>query len=172
MKNNKRSKPPRQLDLIKKPKNYCGGNLSSASKRELRVLSSKMPIHLVLKAHKKFNLFKHKAWIEKTLRKQAKNTHTTIYGLSVQKDHIHLNIKITSREFYRSFIRALSGLIARKLGKGIWKFRPFTRVVEWGRSFKTLLKYIEQNELEALGLIPYSPRNHHYKIVPPSTVSK
>ena len=35
--------------------------------------------------------------------------------------------------------------------QGFWQFRPFSRVVSWGRDFKSCTEYLKQNVLEALG---------------------
>jgi hypothetical protein len=47
-------------------------------------------------------------------------------------------------------------------GQRFWQFRPFSRVMRWGRDFKNGCKYVVQNTLEALGFIPYKPRRNHY----------
>ena len=47
---------------------------------------------------------------------------------------------------------------------GFWEFRPFSRVVSWGRDFKTCVKYLNQNVLEAFGFVPYKPRKNFYRI--------
>ena len=46
--------------------------------------------------------------------------------------------------------------------QGFWQFRPFSRVVNWGRDFKTCTSYLKQNVLEALGFIPYTTRKKYY----------
>ncbi|MDZ4676911.1 MAG: hypothetical protein SGI74_05315 [Oligoflexia bacterium] len=46
---------------------------------------------------------------------------------------------------------------------GFWDKRPFTRIIEWGREFKTVSNYLLQNTLEALGFIAYQPRQHRFK---------
>jgi putative transposase len=38
----------------------------------------------------------------------------------------------------------------------LWKYRPFTRVVQGFRGFKTVMAYVKLNELEAQGVISYS----------------
>jgi REP element-mobilizing transposase RayT len=48
-------------------------------------------------------------------------------------------------------------LVGRKL-QGFWQFRPFSRIVNWGRDFKICMSYIKQNVLEALGFVPYKVR--------------
>lgn len=46
--------------------------------------------------------------------------------------------------------------------QGFWEFRPFSRIVNWGRDFKTCVQYLKQNVLEALEFIPYKARKNHY----------
>ena len=99
---------------------------------------------------------------------QARRAGVRIYKFNINFDHIHLLIKLRDRRSYFRFIRAVTGLISRKLGRGLWKLRPFTPVAHWGRAFRTLKKYIQQNELEVNGLIPYQPRKRsRYKTAPP-----
>jgi hypothetical protein len=42
-----------------------------------------------------------------------------------------------------------------KLVKKLWKYRPFTRVVIGRRDYENVQNYIQLNEKEALGEIPY-----------------
>jgi hypothetical protein len=42
-----------------------------------------------------------------------------------------------------------------KLVKKLWKYRPFTRVVFGRRGYMTVQNYIQLNEKEARGEIPY-----------------
>jgi REP element-mobilizing transposase RayT len=49
------------------------------------------------------------------------------------------------------------------IGQAFWQFRPFTRILHWGRDFKTCCEYLLKNNLEANGFIPYSPRKNGYK---------
>lgn len=48
------------------------------------------------------------------------------------------------------------------LSPTFWQFRPFSRVVNWGSDFKTCIKYVKQNFLEALGFVPYKARKNYY----------
>ena len=76
-------------------------------------------------------------------------------------------IKLDFRDSFNKFIRSISGIIpcivlgARKgNAKGItfWQYRPFSRIVEWARDFKTMLYYIEKNIKESTGMISYTVR--------------
>lgn len=51
---------------------------------------------------------------------------------------------------------------ATEKSQGFWQFRPFSRVVSWGKDFKTCTAYLKQNVLEALGFIPYTVRKNYY----------
>ena len=41
-----------------------------------------------------------------------------------------------------------------------WDFRPWTRIIEWKKAYSIAKDYVIQNHLEAMGLIPYKPRNY------------
>ena len=153
----------KQTSFFKKPKPYFGGRLLEGKRKSQRPLSRRHAMHLVLKAASPM-LFKNKSLIETLTEMYAKRFGIKIYGQSVQRDHYHLSIRIQSREAYKKFIRAMTGRLAQVLGKGLWRFRPFTRLSRWGKAYEKLREYIEMNEREVLGLQPYSPRqNRHYK---------
>jgi hypothetical protein len=40
-------------------------------------------------------------------------------------------------------------------GTGLWKYRPFTRVVRGWKAYQVVRSYIRLNEKEARGEIPY-----------------
>ena len=44
-----------------------------------------------------------------------------------------------------------------------WQTRIYSRIVRWGRDWIAVKKYIIQNGLEALGLIPYKARTQKHK---------
>ncbi len=92
----------------------------------------------------------------------------------VHSNHIHLLLRVSRRRAFFAFLRALCGLIARKItskerglaktsrqkesntSKGnLEKFfagRPFTRIVSLGRkSYKSIKEYFDLNRLEKLG---------------------
>lgn len=84
--------------------------------------------------------------------------------MAVVGNHLHLQIKLTSRDAYKAFIRAITAAIAMAVtGASRWKplkqdargrfwdYRPFTRIVVGIREFINLQNYIEINQLEGLG---------------------
>lgn len=141
--------------MFKKNSLVHGGELRR--KKIRRPLDTKRPIHLVLKARHSI-LRKHEKFIKENFYKWGQKYNLKIYGLSVVHNHVHAAVRFRFRRDYLAFIRALTGAIAKKLGKGLWKFLPFTRVISWGRDLKILAAYIWQNEFEARGLVQYRAR--------------
>ncbi|MBY0385390.1 transposase [bacterium] len=161
----------KQLSFISKPSIEYGGSLLKGRRKTERVLDSRKPIHLVLKTKSSFSLFKQKKILQKVLRKQAKRFGVKIYSESIQSDHWHICLKITNRRLYRGFIRALTGIIARNLGKGLWQLRPYTRIVSWGRDFLNVLDYLLLNQCEVSGVVPYAVRKRRRVIVSYDTIT-
>jgi REP element-mobilizing transposase RayT len=126
--------------------------------------------------------------IEGLIRGIARKFQVKVYRHAIVGNHIHLMIGFSQRESYRSFIRLLSGQIAShvmrqqsfqsfykefqakfggdtperrvKAGKGqqFFQFRPWSRILNWGRDYRTCGRYLLQNLLEVTGVIPYQPR--------------
>lgn len=46
--------------------------------------------------------------------------------------------------------------------EGFWQFRPFSRVISWGRDFKSCISYLKQNTLEAFDFMNYKLRRNYY----------
>lgn len=47
-------------------------------------------------------------------------------------------------------------------GQAFWDYRPFSRLLHWGKDYKSTLNYLLKNTLEAIGFIPYTPRLKNY----------
>lgn len=156
-----------------------GGALLKGNPRESRPLSVKRPLHLVMRsslARGKLTFLdpKRAKRIENAIRRNGVLQGVKIFRYANSGNHLHLIILPQSRVAFHSFVRGISGVIARitfgvergkALGKKFWDARPFTRILEWGREFKTVSKYVLQNTLEAIGFIPYQPRKHKARLV-------
>jgi hypothetical protein len=159
----------RQMNFFKKTETQSGGTVGVGKRKTARILDSRKPIHFVLKSNKSIQLHLHSRQLRMLLFHFAKKFGVKVYKESVQKDHWHFCIKITNRTLYRSFIRALSGTIALKLGKGLWTQRPFSRIVTWGRDLFNVLDYILLNDCEITGIVPYAIRKSRRPIPNPSS---
>ena len=130
----------------------------------------------------------HKA-ISIILKKTSAKYKIRIYRQAIQSNHIHLVLKIPNRYAYKCFIAVISGKIAsfvmnfksfknfikdlsiRDTGEGFktphpgqafWEYRPFSRLLYWGKDYKASLNYLLKNTLEAIGFIKYEPRTKNY----------
>lgn len=138
-------------------KSDFGGSLNSKNRR--RPLSKTLPIHLVLKCDisKSGSLLKHRVQVEFYLAKFSKQFGIKVYKKAIVSNHAHVVALFQSRLQYRQFIRALTGAIAKSL-KVKFLFRPWTRLLNWGRPLQIAIQYTLQNQMEALGVTPYRPR--------------
>ena len=75
-------------------------------------------------------------------------------------NHLHLLVQVPSRRAWQAFIRVLSGAVAflvtgtrkgRGLARKFWDSLVFSRLVSWGREYRTLEIYFVKNLLESLG---------------------
>lgn len=127
----------KQMKLMNiKTKDFHGGELVVGKRKCARPLCTRKPIHLVLKANKRVNLFKNSKVVKTAIHKYAVLCGMKIYSLSVQSDHIHLCIRIHDRSLYKKFIRSLTGVLARRFGRVYGNFCPS---LEWGSGEKALL---------------------------------
>lgn len=151
----------KQFSLFKPSPATHGGELALHRRKAIRPLAKKRPIHLILKAKKSFG--GGGALVHSEALRLARKFQLRVYDTALARDHLHLVIRIPGRREYTGFIRALTGVLARKLGKGLWRLLPFTRVSSWGKAYRELLRYLEQNRLEEAGLIPYEKRRDWYE---------
>jgi putative transposase len=154
---------------LKKMHSYGGTFRSKAKNRGARPLSTKDPIHLVLRSSKAISTqsFRHPSKQKRV--HQMIQSHCRKYGIKLHQfanagNHLHLLLKIPKRHVYLRFIRSLTGSLAlaqtgsnklSKLKERFWDFRPFTRVVVSRRGYQITRDYVILNQLEALKIIPY-----------------
>ena len=95
--------------------------------------------------------------VEAILRQKAKKFGVRIAELANVGNHLHLKVRITSRLAFRSFLKAVTNLIARKItgarkGKPFGKFwqgQAFTRILTSKFEELNLYGYIKANQIEA-----------------------
>ncbi|MGE4130718.1 MAG: hypothetical protein AB7F86_03725 [Bdellovibrionales bacterium] len=148
-------KSHKQLGLFEM-KNFKSLFVPTKGKRKVeRPLSRRHPMHLILKS-KRHDLRKNERAIQEQWSILGRRLGIKTYRLVVVSDHIHAVVVIQSRACYRKFVSGFTGWLARRF-QIQFRTSPATRIVEWGRAFKTLLKYVKLNEWEALGYIDYQP---------------
>ena len=108
-----------------------GGDSGKGKRKVERPLSRKKWIHLVLKSDKakgkySFLSAKNKTVVEGLLKQKAKKFGVSVADMANVGNHIHLKIKITSRESFQKFLKSVTTLIARRV-TGARKGKPFGR---------------------------------------------
>lgn len=143
---------------------YFGGRLCTRRKyRTARPLSTKHPIHLVLRSTqatgtKSFLAQRHRVAISHLLINLGKKWGIRVQNLANVGNHLHLQIKIGNRHSYKPFICALTGGIAtivtqgQKLKKKFWDYRPYSRIVRGLSGHLKLKDYLEINQYEGGGV--------------------
>lgn len=126
-------KKARQLNLFKKDLRYFGGSLLYGKRKSIRPLSTKEPIHIVLRSSwayggNSFLLLKNKKDIERIIQRTASKYHIKVYRRAIVSNHLHLIIKISSRKNYQTFVRVLSSLIASHVMK-MQSFKVFQKLL-------------------------------------------
>lgn len=104
-------------------KKFFGGALLNGKRKSLRPLSSKDAIHFVLRSEyavgsDSFLARRHQPHVTRILNNFAKKFGVRIYQKSINSNHIHLLVRITSRKLYRAFIKAVAGKIASQIMGG------------------------------------------------------
>lgn len=144
-----------------KPGFEFGGAQLKSNPKGRRPLSTKLPIHLTLRARRSvLRLPKTYKFVSQEIERVAKKHGIKIYRFANVGNHIHLLIRLGKISAWAGFIRELTGRIAQGLMafdvnvKDFWMYRPHTRVIaSWGRAFKTVCEYIKLNKWEGLGVI-------------------
>ena len=133
-----------------KTKKYFGGSLlKNSNPKTKRPFSSKAPMHIVLKA--RFYCLRDQR-VKKRIEKYARKNFIKVYQLQIMSNHIHLVLRSKNKDNLNSFLRIICGLIPRLLNKTrIWLYRPFSRIISWGKDYQGIKDYIKINSLQAQG---------------------
>ena len=149
-----------------------GGEHSVGRRKVRRPVVTKRAMHLTMRSTKAVGNWsllhpRHRGFVSSLVATLSKKYDVKIYQFSNNGNHLHLLVKAKTRKGFQSFLRLLSGRLALRItgakkGKSLasrfWDLPAFTRIVEWGKDFKTVTAYVIQNINEALGLVPYKPR--------------
>src|SRR3954462_8464610 len=155
------------IESFKKVKCFGGKLLKKSNPKGRRPLSTKKALHLVLKSAVakgalSLSHFTNKQTIAGLVKSYSKKHGVQLYSYSNNGNHMHAVNRFRSVDAYKRGIKALTGHITYYLKqsypelfkkiKKFWLYRPWTRIVEWGRDFKKALKYLAINQMEAMGM--------------------
>lgn len=95
-----------------------GGELSIGRRRARRPLTTKSPVHVVLRSDFAYGgrcLMKHHKLIYAILRKASKRFRISVYERAICGNHIHLLVRGKKRIDLQNFFRVVAGHIAQKI---------------------------------------------------------
>jgi REP element-mobilizing transposase RayT len=161
----------RQFSFIPNlPKDH-GGSLRPRSRKTARAIDPKQLLHAVLKSSKargEWSMLhrRHRLHVDEAVTRIAKRYGVRVYRYANVGNHAHLLVKTPSRKAFQRFLKELTGTIAlivtgAKKGaalsknenqRGFWDQLAYTRIVSWGREFRTVEAYFLKNLFEAAGL--------------------
>ena len=155
----------KQTELLKRFSHSYGGELQKKRRGRQygRPIDTRTTMHMVLRSSKakgEWSFKRHDKKLRSIVDKFAKKYGIKILALANVGNHLHFHMKITNRQTYKPFIRAITASIVtavtgasrwKKLRQKFWDYRPFTRVVVSLKAFMNLKKYIIVNEFEGAG---------------------
>ena len=118
-----------QKKLFPLPPNIHGADFNEGRRKRLRPLSTKVPIHLILKAERDFD--DKAAFVLAKALDLAQRFGLLVLDQAINHDHLHLVLKVPHRSRYNAFIRSLTGVLApaptftKKKGSSILLLEPF-----------------------------------------------
>jgi REP element-mobilizing transposase RayT len=151
-----------QLQFWQNPKKSHGGANSEGRRKTARPLATKKPMHFIFRSSRakgKWSFLNHGDGVKNALEATAKRFHVKVHRFANVGNHIHLLVQAKRREDLQNFLRVFPQAVAflvTKARKGhtigkFWDALAFSRIVEWGRDWKTMVDYVSKNFLEAYG---------------------
>lgn len=148
-----------------------GGDVAKGRRKTARPIDPKQALHVVLRssqargAHSLLHP-KHCDPIHRLTQKLARRWGVRLYRYANVGNHLHLLVKVPTRAAWRRFLRELAGGIAilvtgarkgaglprNESGRGFWDELAFTRIVQFGRDFEGVARYLIKNLFEAAGV--------------------
>jgi hypothetical protein len=142
-----------------------GGDLRKGRRKLWRPYDPRRPIHLVLKSSRAVGAWsflddRNRRRVRHLIERFAAKNGVRVFRFANAGNHLHLVVQAKQPEQFKSFLRTISGLIARAvtgarkshaMGK-FWDRLAWTRIVSWGNDLKRLLDYVLMNEMEGEGV--------------------
>jgi hypothetical protein len=153
----------RQLSLLPPQITTHGGEASKGKRKSARPFDRKKAIHVTLRASRATREWsmlarKHKGFVYLEGDRIACESQVKLYRIVNVGNHLHLVVKARSRGDFQRFLRILTGKIAmlvtgakkgQPLAQRFWDLLAHTKLIEWGRQFAKLSRYMEKNFGEA-----------------------
>lgn len=139
---------------------FGGSHLQNSHAKTERPFSPRAAIHTVLRARAPFTLLKRgrRARIEGLVKALARRHRVHVHHFANVGNHLHLLLECREKSGFVSFLRTLSGAIARFIkleeksetgSASLWLQRPWTSLLpRRGQAFLTAWRYVDLNDIE------------------------
>ncbi len=122
-----------------------------------RAFSSGLAMHVVLKANVSvFHGARVSEIVDRVLLRFGKHFAVTVYHRALVGNNLHLVLAPKTQTGLSGFLRVVAGQISLKVSKSkapFWQQRPWSTLVQWGRHYNRVVKYVALNYLEGRDLI-------------------
>jgi REP element-mobilizing transposase RayT len=156
---------PSQLSFLPKIRLDHGGDLGKGKRKIARPFDPKRPLHVVLRSSRaqgKWSFLhpSHSKQVQQMIQETAQRHGIRIYRLANVGNHLHLLLSSKRKQDFQAFLRVIAGAIAswvtgakksNPVGR-FWDQLAYSRIVSWGREFRTIHAYLIKNLFEAAGL--------------------
>ena len=138
-----------------------GGEYSRGKRKTARPVALKRPMHFVMRsenARGKYSLLAplNSRFIRLELVKRCRECNIRLYHWANVGNHLHMLIQAKDRRGLSRFLRVFAGITARRVtgakrghpspfGAKFWSLLVFSRIVQWGRDFRGVIRYIIHN---------------------------
>jgi REP element-mobilizing transposase RayT len=139
-----------------------GGTVRRSRRKTERPVSTRFPMHVVLhsqRAYGSWSLRRHERGVRQALAACARRNGVKVHGFANVGSHLHLLVRARRREAFQGFLRSFAGIVARTVtgarkrnplaGGRFWSALAWSRVVYWGRDYRSVRHYIFRNQIEA-----------------------
>jgi len=142
-----------------------GGSLGRGKRKTARPIHPQWPLHVVLRSSRAtgpWSLLRPEldGAIRHDLGSLARRFGVRVYQFANVGNHLHLLVRPGSRAGFQRMLRALSGMIARRVTGArrgrpagrFWDELAYSRVVRWGRDYRAVRAYVRHNQEQRGGL--------------------
>ncbi len=139
-------------------KSEFGGRLLYKKRKSKRPLDFKRSTHLVLRLKPNLPSFfnPRDRKVRKLLLEVATKYEVKTYQLILNHTHCHIVMKFSNRKSYVRYIREVTSKLVKLFSeqtkitlKDVFEWRPWTRMIQWGKDFSNTINYMRKNETES-----------------------
>jgi REP element-mobilizing transposase RayT len=138
-----------------------GGDVRRGQRKLERPVSTKRPMHLTLhssSARGDWSLLRRRRAVREALVTASRRSGVRVYDFANVGSHLHLLVRCRRRTELQTFLRSFAGIVARTVtgatrgplqGGRFWDGLAWSRIINWGREWRTVRNYLYRNRFEA-----------------------